>query len=52
LWDEVVIMGSQGGETIDVHDVAALKKTVSYDVLTNWRRRLRRVYIDSAVPRV
>jgi alanine racemase len=52
LWDEVVIMGSQGGETIDVHDVAALKKTVSYDVLTNWRRRLRRVYIDSTVPRV
>ena len=52
LWDEVVIMGTQGGETIDVHEIATLKKTVSYDVLTNWRRRLRRVYIDSAVPRV
>jgi alanine racemase len=52
LWDEVVIMGTQGGETIDVHDIATLKKSVSYDVLTNWRRRLRRVYIDSAVPRV
>jgi alanine racemase len=52
LWDEVVIMGVQGGEAIDVHDIATLKKSVSYDVLTNWRRRLRRVYIDSAVPRV
>jgi len=52
LWDEVVTMGTQGGETIDVHDIATLKKSVSYDVLTNWRRRLRRVYIDSAAPRV
>jgi alanine racemase len=52
LWDEVVVMGTQGNETIDVHDIAALKKSVSYDVLTNWRRRLRRVYIDSERPRV
>jgi alanine racemase len=52
LWDEVVVMGTQGSETIDVHDIAALKKTVSYDVLTNWRRRLRRVYIDSTAARV
>jgi alanine racemase len=48
LWDEAVIMGGQGNETIDVHEIAALKKTVSYDVLTNWRHRLRRVYIDKA----
>jgi alanine racemase len=47
LWDEAVIMGAQGAESIDVHEVAALKKTVSYDVLTNWRGRLRRVYVDS-----
>ena len=47
LWDEAVIMGTQGSETIDVHEVAALKKSVSYDVLTNWRGRLRRVYVDS-----
>jgi alanine racemase len=48
LWDEAVIMGAQGAETIDVHEVAALKKSVSYDVLTNWRGRLRRVYVDSS----
>ena len=46
LWDEAVVMGTQGAETIDVHEVAALKKSVSYDVLTNWRHRLRRVYIN------
>jgi alanine racemase len=52
LWDEVVVMGRQGAETIDVHEVASLKKSVSYDVLTNWRRRLRRVYVDSQAARV
>jgi alanine racemase len=45
LWDEAVIMGKDGSETIDVHEVAALKKSVSYDVLTNWRHRLQRVYV-------
>lgn len=47
MWDECVVMGSQGGETIDVHEVAALKKSVSYDVLTNWRARLRRVHFNA-----
>ena len=45
LWDEVVVMGRQGGEEISVHEIAALKKSVSYDVLTNWRGRLPRVYL-------
>jgi alanine racemase len=47
LWDEAIIMGTQGGEAIDVHEVAAWKKSVSYDVLANWRGRLRRVYVDA-----
>jgi len=42
MWDEAVIMGSQGAGEITVHDMARLKNTVSYDVLTNWRLRLRR----------
>jgi len=42
MWDEAVVMGRQGGEEITVHDLAALKNSVSYDVLTNWRLRLRR----------
>ena len=45
LWDEAVLMGRQGGEEISVHDVAKLKNSVSYDVLTAWRLRLPRVYL-------
>lgn len=42
MWDEVVVMGRQGGEEITVHDIARLKNSVSYDVLTGWRLRLQR----------
>ena len=49
MWDEAVIMGRQGGEEISVHDMARLKNTVSYDVLTNWRLRLRRKTVNGHV---
>jgi alanine racemase len=42
MWDEAVIMGRQGAEEITVHEMAKLKNSVSYDVLTGWRLRLRR----------
>ena len=44
LWDEAVLMGRQGAEEISVHDVAKLKNSVSYDLLTSWRARLPRLY--------
>jgi alanine racemase len=44
LWDEAVLMGRQGDEEITVHEVAKLKRSVSYDVLTGWRARLPRIY--------
>jgi alanine racemase len=44
LWDEAVLMGRQGDDEISVHEVAKLKGSVSYDVLTAWRSRLPRVY--------
>jgi alanine racemase len=44
LWDEAVLMGRQGGDEITAHDVAALKRSVSYDVLAGWRERLPRRY--------
>jgi alanine racemase len=47
MWDEAVIMGRQFGEEITVRDVAALKKSVTYDVLTNWRLRLRRKSVNT-----
>jgi alanine racemase len=46
MWDEAVIMGRQGNEEITVREFAALKKTVTYDVLTGWRLRLRRKAIN------
>ena len=51
MWDEAVIMGRQGNEEITVHDMAKLKGSVSYEVLTSWRLRLRRKCVnDSSKP--
>ena len=46
MWDEAVLMGRQGDEEITAHDIAKLKNSVSYDVLTNWRLRLRRKLVN------
>lgn len=45
LWDEAVLLGRQGDAEITVQDVAQLKNSVSYDVLTGWRARLPRVSV-------
>ena len=45
LADEAVLMGRQGEDEISVHDIARLKNSVSYDVLTSWRSRLPRIYL-------
>ncbi len=46
MWDEAVLMGRQDGEEISVRDIAKLKNSVTYDVLTSWRLRLRRKYVN------
>ena len=46
MWDEAVLMGKQGHEEISVRDIAKLKNSVMYDVLTNWRLRLRRKAVN------
>jgi alanine racemase len=46
MWDEATLMGRQGDEEITVHDLAKLKNSVSYDVLTSWRLRLRRECVN------
>ncbi|MEI8290671.1 MAG: alanine racemase [Verrucomicrobiota bacterium] len=46
MWDEAVLMGKQGSDEITVRDIATLKKSVTYDVLTNWRLRLRRKSVN------
>jgi alanine racemase len=46
MWDEAVIMGRQDNEEITVRDIAKLKNSVTYDVLTSWRLRLRRKNVN------
>jgi alanine racemase len=48
MWDEAVLMGRQGGEEITVRDLAKLKNSVTYDVLTGWRLRLQRRVVNPA----
>jgi alanine racemase len=47
MWDEAVLMGKQGNDEITVRDIAVLKNSVTYDVLTNWRLRLRRKSVNT-----
>jgi alanine racemase len=46
MWDEAVIMGRQGKEKITVHEMARMKNSVSYDVLTGWQLRLQRKCVN------
>jgi alanine racemase len=50
MWDEAVLMGEQGNEVITARDVAQLKNSVTYDVLTGWRLRLRRKCVNGDGP--
>ena len=47
IGDEAVLLGRQGDEEITAQEVAVLKRSVSYDVLTGWRARLPRVYLGA-----
>ena len=46
--DVATFVGSDGGETIALEDVAATMGTISYEVLTRIGERLERVYLDEA----
>ncbi len=50
MWDEVVVMGRQGGLEISARDIAGLKRSVTYDVLTSWRLRLRHRHVGKGPP--
>jgi alanine racemase len=52
MWDEAVIMGRQGDEEITARDIAKLKNSVTYDVLTGWRLRMRRKNVNAATKTV
>jgi alanine racemase len=44
--DEVMLAGKNGPEEISIHELAALKKSVSYDAMTSIRSRIPRVYLS------
>ncbi|MGI6113437.1 MAG: alanine racemase [Mahellales bacterium] len=44
LGDEVVLMGSQGGEAIWADELAMWDDTISYEILTNITKRVPRLY--------
>ena len=46
MWDEAVLMGCQGQDRITAQDLAMLKHSVPYDVLTGWRLRLGRKCVN------
>jgi len=46
LHDEVVLIGSQGTESITAEDIADLTGTIGYEVLTSISPRVHRVYAD------
>jgi alanine racemase len=50
--DEVVLIGTQGGETITAHDVGTWAGTISYEILCAISHRVKRVYRDSPESRV
>jgi alanine racemase len=48
--DEFVLLGTQGGETITLEDLARLRTTNTWETVTALSRRLPRVYHAAAVP--
>ena len=45
IGDVVTLMGIDGGEEISPHEIGGLVGSVSYDVISNFGRRLPRVYV-------
>ncbi|MCL4424673.1 MAG: alanine racemase [Firmicutes bacterium] len=48
--DEVVLLGTQGQETIEADEMAAWQDTISYEILCGIGRRVPRIYIKKGKP--
>ena len=44
--DEAVLLGTQGGETVDADDLALLAETISWEILAGIRERVPRRYLE------
>ncbi len=45
--DEVVILGKQGKESIDAHELALRSNTIPYEILTSLGNRSKRIYVEA-----
>ncbi len=45
-WDEVTLLGRNQQDEITIHDIAALRNSVSYDAMVSWSARLPRRYLQ------
>ena len=48
--DEFVLLGSQGDDGIDVHELARARTTISWEIVAAMAARLPRVYTRASVP--
>jgi alanine racemase len=44
IGDEVVILGSQEGETVDLHELASKAQTIPWEILTGISGRVCRIH--------
>jgi alanine racemase len=47
--DEVVIIGAQGGESVDADELAGLADTISWEILAGISARVPRLYMSGGV---
>ena len=45
-WDEVTLLGRNQQDEITIHEIAALRNSVSYDAMVSWSARLPRLYLQ------
>lgn len=45
-WDEVTLLGRSQQDEITIHDIAAMRNSVSYDAMVSWSARLPRRYLQ------
>ena len=50
--DEVILLGSQGGESITAEELATLAGTISYEIFCRVSARVPRLYLDVRGPRL
>lgn len=45
--DEVIILGRQGSESVDAHELALKANTIPYEILTSLGNKSKRIYVEA-----